>query len=573
MEYFLLTLLRELPSNESAVKLLRLSVMDVVFLFNEQGSESQRVQLAGNVDDLFTTIHIINALTDPTKQTVVPEEFFTKSEALLGDGMQFNRNSFIESDRHFDGIADFQLLDFMNNSQELKKSFAEFIRTFPRESFPNHNHPSLSSIPADCVLIRAKVLYQFQLHIINALSLVDCSLSPGESFLTDQIRKAKMYLLSSNKRQLLGQSIRATESGYTHGNLNVYFIVLEVAISNENYENTMFYHAYVQLYDKAQDSFRKKDKQLWRAQYIDMHSTDLGGPYRDSITQICSDICSTRLTLFILCPNGRTNSASNQDCWIPNVYPPNESIPEKFQKQYRFVGQLMGLAIRKKHYLNIKFAPLLWKELLYDPITIHDIQAIDSQSFALIHEIEQANLIDTGNYLFNRILSELHFEVIGSAQRNFELIPGGRHISITAQNFKEYSFHYRQYRLNEFHRQIDNIRQGLHSVVPAYYLNLFTASELEEAVCGKGHIDIELLKRNTTYRHGYNQDSPVIERFWKVMNEMFTEEQKKMLLVFAWGRSTLPVRDEDFSSKFTIDKYRVESSNVDQALPRKSNLT
>jgi hypothetical protein len=389
-----------------------------------------------------------------------------------------------------------------------------------------------------------------------------------------------MYLLSSKKRQLLSQSVLATESGYNRGNLHVRFNVLKAAVSNGNNENTMFYQAYQQLYDEAQDSFRKKDKQLWNAQYINMHSTDAGGPYRDSITQICSDICSTRLPLFILCPNGQTNSASNQDCWIPNVFPPNKSIPEKLQKQYRFVGQLMGLAIRKKHYLNVKFAPLLWKELLYDPITIDDIQAIDSQSFTLIHEVEQqierARLIDTDNninYIFNSMLSELHFEVVSSAQQSFELVRNGSQISISAENFKEYSFHYRQYRLNEFHRQIDCIRQGLHSVVPCYYLNLFTANELEEAVCGKGRIDVELLKRNTIYRHGYNQNSPAIERFWKVMSEMFTEEQKKMLLVFVWGRSTLPVRDEDFSSKFTICKYRVEGSNVDQALPRKSNLT
>jgi hypothetical protein len=368
----------------------------------------------------------------------------------------------------------------------------------------------------------------------------------------------------------------ATESGSNHGELQVHFDILTAADSNEN---TMFHQAYQQLYDKAQNAFRKKDKQIWTAQYINMHSTDQGGPYRDSITQICSDICSTRVPLFILCPNGRTNSDLNQDCWIPNVFPPNKFIPEKLKKQYRFVGQLMGLAIRKKHYLNVKFPRLLWKELLYDSITINDIQSIDSQSFRQIHQveqqIEQAKSIDTTasvDYIVNSMFNELPFEVVSSAQQTFELIPNGSQIRITADNFKEYSFHYRQYRLKEFNRQINYIREGLHSIVPSYYLNLFTESELEEAVCGKGHIDVELLKRNTNYRHGYNQNSPVIEYFWKVISEMFNEEQKKMLLVFTWGRSTLPVRDEDFTSKFTISKFRVEDGNVDQALPRKSIL-
>lgn len=33
----------------------------------------------------------------------------------------------------------------------------------------------------------------------------------------------------------------------------------------------------------------------------------------------------------------------------------------------------MGLAIRKKHYLHLKFASLLWKQLLKESITIEDI--------------------------------------------------------------------------------------------------------------------------------------------------------------------------------------------------------
>ncbi len=76
---------------------------------------------------------------------------------------------------------------------------------------------------------------------------------------------------------------------------------------------------------------------------------------------------------------------------------------------------------------------------------------------------------------------------------------GGSDIPITAANFKHYCSCYRQYHLNKFNRQIDLIRQGLLTIMPWYYLNLLTAKRLEDAVCRKGQIDVELLKRNTSY--------------------------------------------------------------------------
>ena len=372
---------------------------------------------------------------------------------------------------------------------------------------------------------------------------------------------------------MLKPKLITIESGFI-----VNFDTVKASTDTENNESTMFYQVYQQLHVNAHMIFRQPIDQLWRAQYIGMHSTDQGGPYRDSITRICSDICSTRLSLFILCPNGRTNSGLNRDCWIPNVYPPNKTIPKKIQKQYRFIGQLMGMAVRKKHYLDLKFPRFFWKRLLHESITIEDIEAIDIQSFTIINEmeknIEQIKSIGMDQDIesvFSSMMSELRFDLVSSSGQTYELVPGGSDIPITAANFKDYCSCYRQYRLNEFNRQIDLIREGFYTVIPSYYVSLFTAKELEESVCGKGQIDVELLKRNTTYGGGYDSNSPVIERFWMVMNEMFTDEQQKLFLIFVWGRSTLPSRDEDFQTRFTINSFEAFAGQVDQSLPREKN--
>ncbi|CAF0859852.1 unnamed protein product [Rotaria sordida] len=435
-------------------------------------------------------------------------------------------------------------------------------------------YSSLSNIPAACIITRAKLFYRLSMLIEKVVPLLNFTLSPGQSILTDKFRAHKTYLLHSTKLQWFQKSLQKTSAKSLQDIPSVNFDTVKASNVDDKDEATMFHQAYDQLHQNAQVLFRRQEEQLWLAQYIGMHSTDQGGPYRDSITRICSDICSKRLSLFILCPNGRTQSGLNRDCWIPNVFPPNKSIPTKVKNHYRFIGQLMGMAIRRKHYLDLKFPILLWKQLVEEQITMEDIEAIDMQSFTIINEMEKIikrnQSIDTDsdiNYLFSSIMSELRFDIVSSAGQTYELIPGGAEIPITSDNLKQYCAYYCAYRLNEFHRQIEFIRQGLYNIVPSYYLSLFTASSLEEAVCGKGQMDIELLKRNTNYKNA-SEDSPHIQRFWKVLSELFDDDQRKLFLIFVWGRSILPSRDEEFTSRFTINPYYISNGEVDKVLPR-----
>jgi hypothetical protein len=386
------------------------------------------------------------------------------------------------------------------------------------------------------------------------------------STLGDKIRVIKNYLLNRKKILWFEKSLNETQT-------NEYFHQSQIEFDFLNNEqNTTFNQGFEQLHENAHILFRSDVQRLWQTNYIGMHSIDSGGPYRDSITSMRSDICSTRLSLFILCPNGRTNYGLNRDRWIPNVFPPNQRVQNKIIKQYRFFGQLMGMAIRRKHYLDLKFPNLLWKQLVREDITIKDIEDIDIQSFSFIKEIEnnieKTEVNSDTNYLFGSIMNELRFDVVSSARHIYELIPGGKDIPITFDNFEEYSTLYRQYRLNEFHRQIEYIHQGLCSVIPNRFLYLLKDNELEEAVYGKNQIDIQLLKGNTHYNNS-NLESPYIQRFWNVLTEMFNEEQNKLFLKFVWGRNTLPTKDEDFTDKFSINLIIRNESEADRMFPSK----
>ncbi|CAF1435876.1 unnamed protein product [Rotaria sordida] len=127
---------------------------------------------------------------------------------------------------------------------------------------------------------------------------------------------------------------------------------------------------------------------------------------------MCWDICSTRLPLFILCPNSRTNLGLNRDRWISNVFPPNQTIPINIKNKCQLIGQLMEMEI-----------------------TIQQNQSIDIGSGT--------------NYLFSSIMNELRFDIVSSTEHTYKLILGGQDIPLTVDNYCTY---YREYRLNEFRR-------------------------------------------------------------------------------------------------------------------------
>ena len=573
MQQFFCQLLNELPPNSTSMlsrttKLFQTTILDLVYLlFERQRNEhdSSTIQLhfshlPASFYDLVTIIDMLRAFHDRNKKISFPETFLLRS---------LTREEIEHSHRYFDTTADLQLMDFLNNHPLMTESPAALIESLPIDAQSNSDYyrayPSLGHIPSHCIHTQFKLLLEFSLFLEQLVSVIDFSLNPGESIITDHVRSGRTYVLHKTKYQLFSTTLAMTENPASEMP-TVSFDIVRASIRDDQGLNTMFNQAFEQLYDRAHLIFRQHNDHLWRAQYLGMHSTDQGGPYRDSITCLSSDICSTRLPLFILCPNGRTDSGSNRDRWIPNVFPPNKSILNRTKKQYRFVGQLLGMAIRQKSYLDLKFPLLLWKQLVRDRLTYDDIEAIDTQSFTMINEVERM-MEQPDEDLLSSIFDELRFEVVSSSGEIFEMIPGGHSIPVTMMNFSEYSEHYRQYRLHEFVRQIECIRQGLYSVVPGFFLSLFTAHQLEEAVCGKGEIDVPLLKRHTIYGDGYSANSPYIQRFWTVLGQIFSEEQKKLFLKFVWGRSTLPRQDEDFTSSMTINTFDTSDRSVDKVLP------
>ena len=97
----------------------------------------------------------------------------------------------------------------------------------------------------------------------------------------------------------------------------------------------------------------------------------------------------------------------------------------------------------------------------------------------------------------------------------------------------------KEQRMNENKEQIDAIRQGLVSVIPADLLSLVTWQELELKVCGNPDISVEALKKSARYESSLSESSKTVKIMWEAL-EKFSNDDRSRFLRFITGRRRLP---------------------------------
>jgi hypothetical protein len=92
-----------------------------------------------------------------------------------------------------------------------------------------------------------------------------------------------------------------------------------------------------------------------------------------------NDLCGTaspNISLFTLTPSVRASgSIATEGAFIPNV----EHTSDRAFAMLRFVGKLMGLAMRYKNPLPFEFHDVVWKLLVNEPLKLEDLVAIDGE--------------------------------------------------------------------------------------------------------------------------------------------------------------------------------------------------
>ncbi|XP_062251671.1 LOW QUALITY PROTEIN: E3 ubiquitin-protein ligase HERC2 [Platichthys flesus] len=285
---------------------------------------------------------------------------------------------------------------------------------------------------------------------------------------------------------------------------------------------------------------------VWKVKFVGESVDDCGGGYSESIAEMCEELQNALTPLLICPPNGRDESGANRDCFLLN---PAAKSP-LHMSMFRFLGVLLGIAIRTGSPLSLNLAEPVWKQLAGMNLTIADLSEVDKDFIPGLMYIRD-----------NEATAEefeamtLPFTVPNASGQDIQL--SSKYSHITLENRAEYVRLAINYRLHEFDEQVSAVREGMARVVPVPLLSLFTGYELETMVCGSPDIPLHLLKSVATYK-GVEPTSPLIQWFWEVM-ESFSNTERSLFLRFVWGRTRLPRTIADFRGRDfvvqVLDKY------------------
>ncbi|XP_018562377.1 E3 ubiquitin-protein ligase HERC2 isoform X2 [Anoplophora glabripennis] len=285
---------------------------------------------------------------------------------------------------------------------------------------------------------------------------------------------------------------------------------------------------------------------VWKVEFVGESVDDCGGGYSESIAEMCDELQNGSLPLLIPTPNGRDEAGVNRDCFILN--PLAKTCLNL--NMFRFLGVLMGIAIRTGSPLSLNLAEPVWKQLAGIDLTPADLTEIDRDYVPGLLCIRD---MAADEPLFQNL--EMPFSTPSSCGTDVPL--STRYKRITYENRLEYVRLALNFRLHEFDEQVKAVRDGMSRVVPVPLLSLFSGYELETMVCGSPDIPLSLLKSVATYK-GIDGSAPLIQWFWEVMEE-FTNQERSLFLRFVWGRTRLPRTIADFRGRdFVIqilDKY------------------
>ncbi|XP_039258355.2 ubiquitin-protein ligase E3C-like [Styela clava] len=220
--------------------------------------------------------------------------------------------------------------------------------------------------------------------------------------------------------------------------------------------------------------------------------------------------------------------------------PHASAITPNANSHFHFLGRMLGKVLYEGMQVELPFASFFLCKILQrknTDVDINHLQSLDPdfyRNLMYLHDYDG----DVSDLALNFTVVD---ETLGVTKVN-ELMPDGINTPLTNSNKVLYMHLMANFKLNiQMRSPCQRFRRGLESVVTVDWLQMFDHVEFQTLVSGaEVPIDIEDLKRYTTYSGGYSADHPTVESFWEALKEL-TNNQLSLFLLFVTSCSRPPL--------------------------------
>ncbi|CAL8352432.1 unnamed protein product [Merluccius merluccius] len=412
-------------------------------------------------------------------------------------------------------------------------------------------YSGLKEVSMEAVRARLRLLYHFSDLMYSSWRLLN--LSPNNQSCTSRYNAGTWGIVQGQLRPLLAPRVYTLPMVRSIGKTMVqgknYGPQITVKrISTRGRKCKPIFIQIARQVVKLNASDLRLPSRAWKVKLVGEGADDAGGVFDDTITEMCQELETGVVDLLIPSPNASAEVGYNRDRFLLS---PSACLDEHLL-QFKFLGILMGVAVRTKKPLDLHLAPMVWKQLCCIPLLLEDLEEVDLlyvQTLNSILHIQDSGITEDN---FHEMIPLDSFVGQSADGKMVPIIPGGNSIPLTFSNRKEYVERAIEYRLHEIDRQVAAVREGMSWIVPVPLLSLLTAKQLEQMVCGMPEICCDVLRKVVRYREVDEQHS-LVQWFWQTLGD-FSNEERVLFMRFVSGRSRLPANTADISQRFQIMK-------------------
>ncbi|CCE65162.1 hypothetical protein TPHA_0K00280 [Tetrapisispora phaffii CBS 4417] len=292
---------------------------------------------------------------------------------------------------------------------------------------------------------------------------------------------------------------------------------LSITVSRDQ----VFLDSYRALFFKPDEEIKKSKLEIT---FKGESGVDAGGLTREWYQVLSRQMFNPDYALFIPVASDKTTFRPNR---TSGINPEHHSF-------FKFIGMIIGKAIRDQCYLDCHFSREVYKNILGKPVTLKDMESLDLDYYKSLNWILENDITDIIEETFSVETDDY------GEHKIIDLIDDGRNIAVTNLNKQDYVQKIVQYKLKtSVNDQMDNFLKGFYALIPKELISIFNEQELELLISGLPDIDVNDWQSNTTYVN-YTSTSKQINYFWRAVKSFDTEERVK-LLQFVTGTSKVPL--------------------------------